>query len=237
MDLHVNSSLPRSGSELLQALLGQHPEIYTSATSPLLEFWFGAQGNFSMAEVKSQPREMMVDAFQGFLEGGSMSWYQKLTNRPVVVDKSRGWLEYAELLWRVFPDAKIICMIRDIDKIIESLEKIYRDNPGHPETRNLPKTANQRANFWLQSGNVPLGVALDRIRDRQSRGPDQRVLYMNYQELTHDPIGSMRRVFNHIEVEAFDVDPKQINKLVDEDDSHYGIFGSHKLKPEVVPSI
>lgn len=237
MMMHVNSSLPRSGSELLQALLAQHPEIYASATSPLLEFWFGAQSNFTMAEVKSQPHDLMVEGFQGFLKKGTEGFYEALTSRPCVVDKSRGWLEHADLLWRIFPDARMICMTRDIDRIVGSLEKIYRKNPGHPETRHLPKTTQQRANHWIQSGSLPLGLALDRLRERQSRGPDERILYLPYAELTADPIGQMRRVFAHLQVHPIDIDPDNIVKASKEDCSHYGIFGCHKLKPQIVRSL
>jgi sulfotransferase len=236
MHIHANSSLPRSGSELLQALIGQHPDVYASATSPLLEFWFGAQTNFNLSEVKSQPKTLMVNAFQGFLKNSAEGWYKELTSRPTVVDKSRGWLEYAELLWRVYPDARIICMVRSIDKIIESLEKIYRKHPGHPETRHLPKTAQKRAEYWVQSGSKPLGLALERIRDRRSRGPDARILYVEYRDLTHDPVGIMREVYKHIDVTPFDINPNKIEKSAEEDDSYYGIFGNHKILPQVIPS-
>ena len=72
---HVNSSLPRSGSELLQCLLMQNPEIYASVTSPLLEYWYGAYGNYDIAEVKSQPKELMKNAFTNFCRSGTFGYY------------------------------------------------------------------------------------------------------------------------------------------------------------------
>ncbi|NHW78511.1 sulfotransferase, partial [Escherichia coli] len=44
--LAFNSSMPRSGSELLQGLLSQHPDICAGTTSPLLEYVYGAYKNF-----------------------------------------------------------------------------------------------------------------------------------------------------------------------------------------------
>lgn len=233
--LHVNSSLPRSGSELLQALLAQHPAIYTSATSPLLEYWYGAYSNFGLREVKSQDAEAMKRAFTGFCRQGAFGYYGALTDAPVVVDKSRGWLEYAELLWDVFPEAKIVCMVRDVDKIISSLERIYRANVGHPETRDLPKTAEGRAKYWASPGKMPLGLALERLHNRQSRGEDKRVLYVQYRDLTHEPVNIMRQVFSHLGLDAIDIDPKNVRKAVAEDDKHYGIFGKHQIRPVVEP--
>lgn len=231
--LHVNSSLPRSGSELLQALLAQHPQVYASATSPLLEFWFGAQGNYGMSEVKSQDRDLMIKAFTEFLKGGSHGYYSAITDKPVIIDKSRGWLEHADLLWKIFPDAKMVTMTRNINDIIGSLERIYRANSGHPETRHLPKTAEQRAQFWTKSGGLPLGLALERLKDRQSRGHDNRILYVRYEDLCEDPIYIMRKVFTHLELDPIDIDRKNIRKAAPEDDSYYGIFGCHKLKPTI----
>lgn len=229
MVLHVNSSLPRSGSELLQALLSQHPEVYASATSPLLEFWFGAQGNFTLPEVKSQSPDLMITAFSNFLKQGTEGYYQAITDKSVVVDKSRGWIEHGELLWKLFPNAKMITMTRNVDSIIWSLEKIYRNNIGHPETRHLPKTFDQRAQYWLESGSLPLGLALDRLKDRQSRGVDDRILYVGYENLILDPIGVMRKVFTHLDLDPIDIDRNNIKKAAPEDDSYYGIFGCHKL--------
>lgn len=233
MVLHANSSLPRSGSELLQALLSQHPDVYASATSPVLEYIYGAQGNTLLPEVRSQDTNAMKAAFRGFCKQGTIGYYSALTNKPVVVDKSRGWLEYAELLWDAFPDAKILCMVRDLDEIVASLERIYQANPGHPETRNLPKTAAARKDMWLSPDSVPLGLALRRIHDRQAKGPDSRIAYIRYGDLCAQPIQIMQQVFAHLQLPSFDVDPNNVAKAVPEDDSHFGIFGSHVVHPTV----
>jgi sulfotransferase len=156
---HVNASLPHSGSELLQALLAQHPDVYASPTSPVLEFVFGALGNFGLPEVRSQDAADMQRAFEGFARAGIRGWYESRTDKPVVIDKSRGWIEYAELLWAYYPDARIVCMHRHPDAIVTALEAIYRANIGHPETLHLPKTAARRRQFWLASGQLPLGLA------------------------------------------------------------------------------
>ena len=231
--IHANSSLPRSGSELLQALLSQHPDAYASATSPLLEYMFGAQGNTSLPEVKSQPEAAMRSAFAGFCREGARGYYGALTDKPVVIDKSRGWLEFAELLWAAFPEARILCMVREPDAIVGSLERIYQANPGHPETRGLPATAAARKDYWLNPETVPLGLALRRIRDRQAKGPDSRIAYIRYGDLCSAPVEIMQQVFAHLQLPSFDVDPNNVTKAVPEDDSHFGIFGSHLVHPTV----
>ena len=233
MIIHCNSSLPRAGSELMQALLAQHPEVYASATSPLLEYWYGAMSNITIAEVKSQSPTLMRDAFIRFCREGAKGYYSALTAKPVIVDKSRGWLEYADLLWDVFPDARIVCMVRPIPDIIASLERIYRANSGHPETRELPKTAEERARWWTTPGRPPLGLAMSRIKDRMARGHDDRIKQVNYDTLVADPIQTMREVFTFLRLDPIDIDPNNVQKSVPEDDSHYGIFGQHQLRTKV----
>jgi hypothetical protein len=228
--LHVNASMPRAGSELLQCLLMQHPDIYASTTSPLLEYWYGAQANMALAEVKSQPALLMDDAFTGFCRAGAVGYYGAITDRRVVVDKSRGWLEYAELLWRAFPSAKIVCMTRPVEEILESLDRVYHANPGHPDTRDLPRDQSARFDVWMQGGSMPLGLALDRLHIRQSKGADPRVCYMQYDDLCSSPVDAMRAVFEFIGVDSMDVDPRNVVKQVTEDDRHFGIFGSHSVR-------
>lgn len=231
--LHVNSSLPRSGSELLQALLGQHPDVYASATSPLLEYWYGALGNFGMAEVRSQDPGLMKKAFAAFMRSGAHGYYEAITDRKVVVDKSRGWLQHAELLWDAFPDARVVCMVRPLKDIVASMERIYQAHNGHPETRKLPRTRDDRAKHWTSPGVPPLGLAIERMNDREAKGEDERILYVDYDRLVADPIVAMNLVFSHLALDPFEIDPDHVEKSAPEDDRHYGIFGDHKLHPVV----
>lgn len=233
MLLHANSSLPRSGSELMQALLAQHPQVYASATSPLLDYWFGAQANTQLAEVKSQDPTMMQEAFLRFCRAGAHGYYSAITERPVVIDKSRGWMQYAELLYDAFPQARIVSMVRKAVDIVDSLERVYRAHPGHPETRDLPLTAEQRAIYWMQSGTAPLGLALDRLQDRQNRGFDPRIAYVQYDDLVAAPVDIMRQVFAHLGLEPIDVNPLEVRKAAPEDCRYYGIFGNHDVRPTV----
>lgn len=233
MILHVNSSLPRAGSTLLQALLSQHPNVYASATSPALEYVYAATRNFNTVERRAQPAELMQRAFAGFVYGGLKGYYSQITERPVVVDKSRGWLEHMELLWLAYPEARCVCMVRSVGDILASLERAYQANIDTPEARQLPERRSSREAFWLAPGGKPLGLALARLAARQAKGEDSRVLYVEYDGLVVDPVGTMQTVFAHLHLPAFDVDPNNVFKSAQEDDSAYGIFGSHAVRQVV----
>jgi len=163
---------------------------------------------------------------------GTEGFYRPLTNRKVVVDKSRGWLEYAELLWKVFPEARIVSMVRDPEDIVRSLETIYQENSGHPETRHLPKTAAARRAAWLHPESKPLGLALQRLYERQQK-PDSRIFYVNYDSLCDSPVEALRSIFEHLQLPAFNINPMNVTKATPENDDYYGIFGKHSIRSTV----
>mgnify|MGYP003653745221 FL=1 len=237
--LFFNSSMPQAGSELIQVLMHQNPDIYASPTSPLLEFLFGARSNMELPEVKSQPTELMNKAFIEFCAGASKGYYEAITDRPYVIDKSRGWGHYKEWADQIVGGkSKMICMVRDIRDIISHMEKVYRANrhlplgPDNPaEMQNM--TVGQRAQHWLNS--QPVGLALQRTLDIFQRGVNKDVLFVRYEDLTVQPDVEMKRIYDYLELDYFQHDYSNIKKEVIEDDSWYGPYGSHSVGGSLRP--
>ena len=123
--IFFNSSLPRSGSTLLQNIMGQNPKFYVTPTSGVLELVFGARANYTNSpEFKAQDAEYMKMAFRAFCRDGISGFYNSLTDRPYVLDKSRGWGYYRDFLDFFYPNPKIVCMVRDPRYIFSSMERI-----------------------------------------------------------------------------------------------------------------
>jgi len=90
--IFYQSSLPRSGSTLLQNILAQNSDIYATPTSGVLELVFAARGNYTDSpEFQAQDAEVMRKAFQAFCKNGMDAYYNAITDKKYVVDKSRGW--------------------------------------------------------------------------------------------------------------------------------------------------
>lgn len=235
-----NSSLPRSGSELLQVVLHQNPTIYGSPTSPLLEYWFGARGNTQLPEVKAQNDELMHNAFMGFCRGGMHGYYNSITDRPIIVEKSRGWGFYYKWLEEVVGEKpKVLCCIRDLREIICSMEKVWRrtrhlpvgpDNPQ--EMQNL--TIDGRVRHWLNT--QPVGMAMQRLYDSETQGFLDDMHIVRYEDITTDPVGEMQKVYNYLELPYFQHDFNNIVKEVEEDSAHFGVYGNHDVRPKIEPS-
>jgi sulfotransferase len=231
-----NASMPRSGSELLQVILHQNPRIYGSTTSPLLEYQFAARGNYNLAEVKSQDPDLMQKAFIAMCGAMANGYYSELTDRPIVCDKNRGWSHYYEWVDQWYPMPKMICMVRDLRSIIGSMERKYRDNRHRPEGPDNPAalqnmTVEQRAAHWLNS--APVGLALARTLDCFQRGVAKHMLWVRYEDLCADPEAAMRRIYEYVGEPYFEHDFNNLSKEVEEDDSHFGVFGQHTVRPRV----
>ena len=231
--------MPRSGSELLQVLLHQNPRIYGSATSPLLEYQFGARANYELPEVRSQDPEIMKDSFINMCKSMAFGFYESITDRPIVCDKNRGWSHYYEWVDQWNESPKMICMVRDIRSMCASLERIYRKNRHAPIGPDNPKeiqnmTVDQRAGYWLNT--QPIGLALQRTHDLFQRGISDNILFVKYESLCNTPEKTMQSVYAYLEEKSYKHDFDNIQKEVEEDCSHYGPYGNHTVKSKIVPS-
>ena len=128
--LFFQSSLPRAGSTLLQNIIAQNPDFYATPTSGVLELVFAARGNYTDSpEFKAQDADLMRTGFLSFCRNGMDGYYNAITDKKYVIDKSRGWGIHYDFLNLIYPNPKIVVMVRDLRDIFASMEKNYRKNP------------------------------------------------------------------------------------------------------------
>ena len=139
--IFFNASLPRAGSTLLQNILMQNPDIYSTPTSGVIELLSTARTLYSNGDAfKAQDPETMKSGFKNFCNKGFFGFYDGITDRPYVIEKSRGWLGYQDFVeFFMGEKPKIICMVRDLRSIFSSMEKNYRKNPEHIQLRRQPQ--------------------------------------------------------------------------------------------------
>lgn len=224
--------MPRSGSELLQVLLHQNPDIYGSATSPLLEYQFAARNNFSITEVSSQPQQLMKAAFINMCSAMAQGYYRAITERPNIIDKNRGWLHYFEWVEMWCEKPKMVCVVRDLRAIIGSMERIYRKNRYRPVGPDNPQnlinmTVEARADYWLNT--QPVGLALQRLYDLFQRNLNNKVLFLRYEDLIKSPQKTLNKWYDFVELPKFKHQFDNIVKTIEEDSSLYGPYGDHTI--------
>jgi sulfotransferase len=231
--------MPRSGSTLIQNIMAQNPLFYTSPTSGLYELLSVSRTQFSDGlEFKAQKEEEMLSGFRGFLKGGIYGFYNNITDKPYVIDKSRGWGSDWEFINAFDPNPKIICMIRDIRAVYASLEKKFRKHPliDHHLANwgNLTgTTTDKRIQVW--SANPPIGPSMDRLYQVLVQGIHKNILFVKFEDLCVDPETQMRRIYEYLELPFYEHDFQNINQITQEDDKWYGIFGDHIIRKELKP--
>jgi sulfotransferase len=235
--LFFQSSLPRSGSTLLQNVMGQNPDFYVTPTSGVLELVYAARSNYtSSPEFKAQDGDLMMNGFRNFCHEGVMGFFDAITEKPYVMDKSRGWGVHYQFLNFFYPEPKVICMVRDPRAIFASMEKNFRKNQhldsgmvDHSEMKGT--TTEKRIDSWVQS--PPVGLAFERLYQILKEGTDQKMLFVKFEDFTKNPNKEMERIYSYLGVPYFQHDFESVEQITQEDDSVYGIYGDHKIKSKI----
>lgn len=240
MQVFFQSSLPRAGSTLLQNIMGQNPDFYVTPTSGVLELLYGSRGNFSSSpEFKAQDAELMKLGFMSYCKAGLEGFYSGVTDKPYVLDKSRGWGIHYNFLNSFYPNPKIIVMLRDPRDIFASMEKNFRKNQhldsgivNHAEMQGT--TTEKRIDIWANS--QPVGLAFERLYQIVNEELDKNMLFVKFEDLTKNPQLQLKRIYNYLNLPYYEHDFDNVAQITQEDDSVYGIYGDHNIRTKVEPT-
>ena len=238
--IFYQSSLPRAGSTLLQNILAQNPDIYATPTSGVLELVFAARSNYTNSpEFKAQDSETMKKGFQAFCNEGMKGYYEAITDKKYVVDKSRGWgIHYDFLKFITDEEPKVICMVRDLRDIFASMENNFRKNPDKQfEFLDWSKmqgtTVPKRIDIWAQ--NAPVGMAIERLAEVIRLGISDKMLFVKFEDLCLYPDTQLIRIYEYLGIPYFKHDFDNIEQVTKEDDEVYGAFGDHVIRTKLEP--
>ena len=237
--IFFNSSLPRSGSTLLQNILAQNPSFYCSPTSGLFELLYAARNVFSAEpQFKAQDPKLMRRGLASFCRAGLQGFYQGITDKPIVVDKSRGWFYFYDWLDEFYPKPKILVCVRDLRGILSSMEKLWRKNrhiadPADHQPKMNMITIPNRVGHWLNS--VPVGISVTRLMDAVQLGNLKHVHIVRFEDLTANPKATMDKVYAYLGEPSFAHDFENVEQVTQEDDSQYPIYGDHTIRQQVRP--
>lgn len=122
--IFYNSSLPRAGSTLISNIIAQNPKFYCTPTSGLADLIMNAKATYNQSQAfQAQDRYEMESAFLNYSKFGMQGYFQGITDKPYILDKSREWGINYGLLNMLQNNPKIICMVRDVRAIYASMEK------------------------------------------------------------------------------------------------------------------
>ena len=165
------------------------------------------------------------------------------TDRPICIDKNRYWMEYLEMAAALLGGrdrVKIIVTVRDLRDTVASFEQLYRKTSAlgqiHQEA-NLAlkfKTAMGRVETFVDDSQ-PVGRACNAIRDAITRGWRDRMHFVDYDALTHQPADTLNQLYGFLGHAEFPHDFERVEQTTVEDDYVYGFKDLHVIRSQVRP--
>jgi sulfotransferase len=233
--IHFISGLPRSGSTLLAALLGQNPRFHAGMTSPVGSLFS------ALLRQMSQENETAVfiddDQRARLLRACFEAYYADIHPEKLVFDTNRQWTTKLPALVELFPDLRVICCVRNPAWIIDSIERLTRRNKFEPSkifNFDTGGTVYSRAE-GLSSGAGMLGFALNALREAVYGEQSDRLLLVRYETLTTNPLGTLAAIYGFIDEPLFSHDPEHIEPdyAAMEFDARLGAPGLHEVASAV----
>ena len=218
--LHFLSGIPRSGSTVLAAILNQNPMTHVSTTSGLVHALDGLANTWHSAGLLNDndpTREKLAQTMRGCID----AFYDD-TDKPVIIDKSRGWPipqimgAMNQVLNR---PCKVIATVRPVPDCMASFVRVAK-----PDDLDKFMYSGQLADH-LKAAYLSL--------DAGYRAMPENFLFVVYDELLADPKGQLDRIHEFLGLEPYAYDFSNIDgsSVKEDDENLHGYAGMHDVKP------
>jgi len=235
--VHFISGLPRSGSTLLSAILRQNPRLHADMTSPVAGLMDAVLGRVSAGSelaplVGTEQRKRLLRALFD-------AYYADLAQDvEAVIDTNRAWTGRLPALVELFPDARIICCVRSVAWIMDSLERRVRENAfEHTRLFNTPAERNSvysRVDTLAQRDRL-VGAAWSNLKEAMYSEHADRLLVVEYDYLVQRPKQVLDLIYQFLREPGFDHDFDNVAYDAPAFDAQLGVEGLHSVRPRVEP--
>lgn len=232
---HFISGLPRAGSTLTSAILRQNPAFHAGISSPISVLFDSMIAQVSagteLSSMVSQSQRVRL------LRGLFDSYYAEHT-QEVIFDTSRAWTANLPALMQVFPEARVICLVRDVAWIMDSLERRFRANAF--EHTRLFNTPAERATVYtrveaLAGANRLVGYPWHALREAAYSEHADRIVIVEYDLLVQRPAEVFRLLYEFLGEAPFAHDFAALDFDAPAFDAGLGLDGLHRVHPVVAP--
>lgn len=236
------AGLPRAGSTMLSAILNQNPRFYCGPSSPVVPTMVAIEQSLLKDELFTAFPKM---DFGRNLVASVIDQYYADVDKPVVVEKNRSWTFRMEYIKGYFgiEHPKVLFPVRDVSEILASFISMIRRNPY---------IVSDRLNFIDQSlvvagqpindvtrcqaiaGPGILGQSFDGLKKALSEGYRANIHFIEYKDLTTDPEGTMKKVYEFLGESYYHHDFNKLVNVHQENDAQvYGFTDMHAVRHTV----
>ena len=232
---HFISGLPRSGSTLTSALLRQNPRFHAGMSSPIAGLF---EGIVSQVSAGSELSTMVSQEQRKRLLRGLFESYYGEYEQPVIFDTNRAWSAKLSALMTVFPDSKVICLVRDVAWIMDSMERQFRNNPF--EYTRLFNNPGERSTVYtrveaMAGANRLVGFPWHALREGCYSEFADRLVIVDYDLITNRPREVFKLIYEFLGEEPFEHDFGDVDYDAPEFDAQLGMDGLHRVHKKVEP--
>ncbi|MCB1884211.1 MAG: sulfotransferase [Geminicoccaceae bacterium] len=232
--MHFISGLPRSGSTLLAGILRQNPRFHAGMTGPVGTL-FGAMLAAMSPQAETAlflDEPMRRDLLRGLFD----AYYKGHLDKALVFDTNRAWTARLPALKALFPDAKVVCCVRDVAWVMDSIERLVRKNAFLPS--RLFATADERATVFsrveaLAHRDRLVGYAWSALKEAYYGEHSSSLLIVEYDILVQRPKDCLRLVYEFLGETPFDHDFDDVDYDEPEFDRQLATPGLHAVHRKV----
>lgn len=170
------------------------------------------------------------------LRGVFDSYYAGVHGGQVVFDTNRSWTARVPLLSNLFPDSRIICCVRDVGWILDSIERVLRQNPlqlSKVFKFELGGTVYSRSELLMNSETGLIGLAWAALREAWFGENARRLIILSYDRMVRDPHATLRLLYTELNEPFFEHDFDNVSYDEPDYDLEIGMPGLHKVRPKV----
>lgn len=232
---HFISGLPRSGSTLLSAILRQNPRFHAAMTSPVGSLFANLIASISAG---SEMGPMVSTVQRKRLSRGLFDSYYDDHDEEMVFDTNRMWTANLAALHDLFPDGKVLCCVRNVAWIMDSMERQFRGN-AFENTRFFGDAAQRSTVFTrleaLANRTGLVGYAWSALNEALYGPHADKLLIIDYDLLASHPDQVLRLIYGFLEEDFFEHDFNNVKYDAPAFDENLGVSGLHKVREKVTP--
>lgn len=229
--IHFIAGLPRSGSTLLAGILRQNPRFHAAMSSqlcPLFAAMVNTMGGEGSRFITTQQRVRVLRGLFDSFYGADMP--------DVVFDTNRMWCAKLPALLQVLPDAKVICTVRNVAWVMDSIEQLIRRNALQPS--RLYADDAERATVYsrceaLGARHRLVGSAWTALKEAFYGAQADSLLLVDYDYLTRAPKRTTALIYEFLGEPAFEHDFSNVEYSEPEFDADLSTPGLHTVGREV----
>lgn len=233
--VHFIAGLPRSGSTLLSAILRQNPRFSAAVTSPVASMFAAILPKMSGA---SEFAPFFDDGRRHSILRGIFNAYHQQGSQgcDVIFDTNRIWTARIALIGRLFPSARVICCVRDVPWIIDSVECVMRRNPAQVSRlfgERGAKNLYGRVDELMDQQKGLIGLSWTSLREAWFGELAEKLIIVRYESLAKEPSRVMKQLYCLLGEKYYEHDFSNLEYSEDDYDSGLGMPGLHTVRRKV----